>query len=178
MKPANLRMLLAAALVLTLAAAWNAPEDDAAAVVTAAPSRAVRPSVALGSERAGLDVLAIRARDGEEDEGPDARLFNSTQWTARAAAPPAPAAAPPVAAEPAAPQLPPLPFKVLGSHQQAGQTVLFLQQNDTNHVVRVGDTIGDTYKVERLEGATLTLRYLPMNQVQTLDIGRTIEEEK
>lgn len=173
MKPSSGRMLLAAALVLTLAAAWFAPEEEQSSPA-AAPRRAARAPLPAVADSAGLDVLAIRARD-RDDDGSDARLFNSTEWTA--AAPVAAAAAAPTPAEPEAPQLPPLPFKVLGSQLQAGKTVVFLQQNDANHVVRVGDTIGDTYKVESLEGATLTLRYLPMNQVQTLDLGRTFQEK-
>jgi hypothetical protein len=43
--------------------------------------------------------------------------------------------------------------------------------NDQNLAVRVGDTIAEQYRVERLEGQTLTLRYLPLDVLQTLDVG-------
>ncbi|NHZ99840.1 hypothetical protein [Massilia sp. CCM 8734] len=178
MSAALKRALLGAALLATLLAAWYAPAPDGAVVESSAPARAPGPAQGArvrGASAPLVDVLAIRARDGDDDDDDDAGLFVGAARPAEAATAPPPAPAP--LAEPAA-QLPPLPFRVLGTHEQAGKTVVFLQQNEFNHVVRVGDTIGDTYKVESLEGSTLTLRYLPMNQTQTLDLGRTLKEEK
>jgi hypothetical protein len=191
MRPRKTRLLLGVALLATLAAAWFAPADDAAgvagseAVAAGARRGASAPAVAGAGKSSArsaaapfVDVLRIRARAVEgDDEAPDALLFSSTQWSppapVTAAAPAASAAAPAAAA----PQAPPLPFRVLGSYAQAGQTVVFLQQNDQNHVVRAGDTIADTYRVESLDGATMKLRYLPLDQVQTLDLGRTLKEK-
>jgi hypothetical protein len=182
MNPRTTRVLLGAALLLTLAAAWFAPSGETSGeVVQAAARRTAASQPAAASTAAGsavaafADVLPIRPRvldDG--DDAPDAILFSSTQWSPSAA--PAAALAPAPAA-PAAAQVPPLPFRVLGSYERAGKTVVFLQQNDQNHVVGVGDTIADTYKVESLDGATMKLRYLPLDQVQTLELGRTLNEK-
>lgn len=178
MSAAFKRGLIGAALLATLLAAWYAPAPDGAVVESSAPARARAPVEARrvpGANAPLADVLTIRARASDDEDEDDGGLFAGA-----APAPSAPLAAPAPAAPPAgpAPQLPPLPFHVLGMHEQAGKTVVFLQQNEFNHVVRVGDTIGDTYKVESLEGSILTLRYLPMNQTQTLDLGRTLKEEK
>jgi hypothetical protein len=175
MSRARLRAGLAVALLLTLGAAWYAPAEETADAMVSAPvaPRRAAPRPAAPAE---LDVLAIRAR-GEEEGESDAGLFAPTEWTpgATAAATAAPAAAPAPAPEPA-PQLPPLPFRVLGSHEQGGKTTVFLQQNERNHVVRVGDVIDDTYKVESIDGASMKLRYLPLDQVQTLELGRMLKE--
>lgn len=173
MTPRVKRIGLGAALAATLCAAWYAPDDEGSGVarpVAPTASRSVPPAPAF------LDVLAIRPRM-EEDDTPDASLFETTEWGGLAAA--APVAAAPVDAAPAAAAAaPPLPFRVMGSFEQAGQTIVFLQQNDLNHAVRAGDTIGATYKVESVTGAVMTLRYLPLNQVQTLDLGHTLQDKR
>ena len=69
-------------------------------------------------------------------------------------------------------QAPPvLPFVVLGRYIEAGQEVIFLQHNNQNLVVRVGNTLLEQYKVESLQGSTLNFRYLPLNLAQSLEIG-------
>jgi hypothetical protein len=182
MKPAMRKTVLGAALVLTLLAIWYAPAaPDEAAVAEPAPRRTAAAG-ADGQARhlpapAFVDVLAIRPRtpaDGQQD--PEAGLFAATRWAPAEATP---AAAVPVAeaAQQQAPAAPPLPFRVLGSYVQGGQVVVFLQQNDTNLVVRVGDTIGETYKVDSLDGSALKLRYLPLDQVQSLELGRTLQDK-
>jgi hypothetical protein len=180
MKPAVRKGLVGTSLVLTLLAMWYAPgqDKDGAAVAAPAPRRAAADGQAHRAPApAFADVLAIRPRtpaDAEQD--PDADLFAATRWTPAEATP---AASAPVAeaAQQAPVAPPPLPFRVLGSYVQGGQVVVFLQQNDTNLVVRVGDTIGETYKVDSLDGSTLKLRYLPLDQVQTLELGRTLQDK-
>jgi len=181
MKPAARKLAVGSALVLTLLAMWYAPDDaDTAASATPAwsgPAPSMRSPARRIAPPAFTDVLAIRPRTlAEAQQDPDAGLFASTRWSP-AAAVPDPVPAPPADAAPAAAGAPPLPFRVLGSYVQAGQLVVFLQQNDMNHVVRVGDTIGDTYKVDSLDGSALKLRYLPLDQVQTLELGLTLQEK-
>jgi len=116
--------------------------------------------------KAPVEVLSIRPRKSNlvaNDQ--DAKLFSPTQWREAVAAPKAiVAVAPP-------PQAPPLPFRFLGRYDDAGKTAVFLQHFEHNLVARVGDTLAEQYKVESLEGSTLTLRYLPLNQIQTLEVG-------
>ncbi|HEU5284819.1 MAG TPA: hypothetical protein VFU53_13455, partial [Burkholderiales bacterium] len=78
------------------------------------------------------------------------------------------AAAPPPTA---APPPPPPPFTYLGRLAEGGQTTVFLAQGDRNLVVRVGDVIDSTYKVEEIGPTLLVLTYLPQNLKQTLSIG-------
>jgi hypothetical protein len=118
-----------------------------------------------------VQVLALRPRDGQAVEGPA-----EAGWLGVAAARPVPAPVrpvietpPPLPAGPAA--APALPFRAFGRYVDGGEDVVFLMMNDQNLAVRVGDTIAEHYRVERLEGQTLTLRYLPLDLVQTLDVG-------
>jgi hypothetical protein len=175
-----MRAVLALLLVSTLVAAYfaPAPADDGVAPserTRAATARTARrpADVALPPQRTAgraLDVLLIRPRDAGEDEDRAAGLFASTAWTppppVQRAAPPPPE---PVTAT--APQAPPPPFRVLGRFVEGTQAGVFLQHNDQNLVVRVGDIIAEHYKVESIDAASVTLRYGPLNQEQTLQLG-------
>jgi hypothetical protein len=170
------RIVLAAATLLTLVAAWYAPEAGSAIEST---SRRVGPGidqpVPLARQRRAdvpvPDVLAIRPRTlAPEDEAGDGDLFRAPGRVAAAAVPtplPAPAPVP-------EPSLPALPFRVLGSFEQDGRIAVFLQQNERTHVVRAGDIIDDQYRVESV-GEEIALRYLPLDRLQTLALGRSLK---
>lgn len=178
------RRLLSFALLATLIAAWFAPpvtEHDGLGLSARVQNKAVQtnrfpqPQIAPTSSSSGVvhhekfAVLKIRARgfeaEGDEEEG----LFSPTRWTTPIQEAEV-SAAPPAVEEPP-PQAPPLPFRFLGQHEEAGQVTIFLQHNDQNLVVRVGDTLAGQYKVESLKGTTLSLIYLPLSQTQSLEVG-------
>lgn len=170
------RIGLAAGLLATLAAAYFAPAEESLEVgVSARVKEGGKPSPpqSLQTSASGSpQVLVMRDRSGDaadETDGPFA-----ARWWVAAPMPPTPAKAPPAeVGPPVPPPAPPLPFKVLGRYEEDGQDVIFLQHNEFNLVVRSGDVIATTYKVESIKGAQMTLRYLPTNQAQTLDIGLT-----
>ena len=170
------RRLLGLTLVLTLGAADFAPSPQPdASLQLSERTRKNLAQVAAGETRSGgsggIEVLAIRPRDPGH-AGDAQGVFNSRQWVKpESAASTAQKAAPVVMPALAPAQAPPLPFKALGRYWEDGQTLVFLQHNEQNLVVRVGDTIGSVYKVESLEGNTLTLRYTPLNQTQTMTVG-------
>lgn len=114
------------------------------------------------------DVLTIRSRELDEED--DTTVFSTAEWTPVASKMQATV---PVLADvkPPEPQAPPLPFQILGRYVENGNIAVFLQHNDQNLIVRVGDTIAEQYKVESLNTGTLTLRYLPLNLLQTLEFG-------
>jgi len=181
MSPAKSRLLLGGGLLLTVLAAWFAPPpvDDNGLMlseraqntrpVNAGMATISNPPASHSTSASTLDVLGIHPRkmDAETDVA-GGRLFASSQWAATTK---------PVAVNteaeppPLPPQAPPLPFRFLGRYKDAGQSVVFLQYNDQSLVVRQGDTLGEQYKVEKLDGTTLSLRYLPLNQMQSLDVG-------
>ena len=185
MRPGTKRGLLGVALLATLTAVWFAPslKDEGAGLSgraqnastraddTAQPVTIQAVTAAVRTETSSrVEVLSIHPRAQEvADADRNTRLFASTLSTQPSKKTPvARAVAMTIISAP--PQAPPLPFHVLGRYDEAGQTVIFLRHNDQNLVVRVGDTLADKYKVESLNGATLTLRYLPLNQSQSLEI--------
>ena len=72
------------------------------------------------------------------------------------------------AAPPPRPEAPPLPFTYLGKLVEDGRTTLFLAREDRNYVVRTGDTIDGTYRIEEIRDAAAVLVYLPLKSKQTL----------
>jgi hypothetical protein len=76
---------------------------------------------------------------------------------------------PPVIREPTAP---PLPYKLLGSYEQAGSaTLYFLVKGDRVYDVAIGDTLDGTYSVDGVVNGQLMLTYLPLNTSQGLRLG-------
>ena len=72
---------------------------------------------------------------------------------------------------PPPPQAPPLPFTFMGRLSEARDTTVFLTVGERNLIVKPGDTIDNTYKVEEVSDTGVVLTYLPMNLRQTLPIG-------
>jgi hypothetical protein len=176
------RIALALGLVLTIVAALFAgdgdeqsppvkrarseqgpPQDRAAAKAQRAQPAGPARELAL----ARLDEQA--ARRSEAAEGVDA--FAPRDWhepIAREAARRA-AAAPP--APPPAPQAPPLPFRFIGMMHDAGQTSVFVAQGDRNHIVRPGESIDGTWRLDRVTEKSVLFTFLPLGTVQALPTG-------
>lgn len=193
MSPTARRGLLGVSLLITLITAWFAPpiKDEGVALserthntgafagdTTQLAMTQANSAVVHTETSSRIEVLSIRPRVQEiADDDRHTRLFASAQ----SPQPPKKISLPQtesMAITSAPPQAPPLPFHVLGRYDVAGQAVIFLQHNDQNLVVRVGDTLAGEYKVESLNGTTLTLRYLPLNQPQNLEInGMQYEKE-
>jgi hypothetical protein len=193
MNPRMKRTLLGLALFSTILFAWFAPAASDNGVdlsdrvkTTLVPSRdastvttnPTQKSSATTATSTPLAVLSIRSRSQSDEMDPqDSRLFTSTQWTTpvlqKSLTPQIKSVdkIKPVDGTPVIEAPPSLPFVVLGRYIEAGQEVIFLQHNNQNLVVRVGDTLLEQYKVESLQGTTLNLRYLPMNLAQSLEIG-------
>lgn len=61
----------------------------------------------------------------------------------------------------------------MGKLIEEGRTVVFLTQGDRNHVVRQGDTIDGTWRLDALTEERLSFIYLPLKQRQELAFGGT-----
>nr|WP_251373977.1 hypothetical protein [Janthinobacterium sp. JC611] len=144
------------------------PVADVAEAVERAVAPARQPAgKAEGAQPAILALLPRSEVAGEEGEtfgGADG-VFQSQDWT------PPPktvvAAAPP----PPAPTAPPLPFVYLGKAAADGAWEVFLSRADKTYIVRANTVIDGAYKVVTIAPPVMTLTYLPLNQVQQLNIG-------
>jgi hypothetical protein len=92
-------------------------------------------------------------------------LFGVTAWD-----PPAPKVA---TGPPAAPQAPPLPYSYLGKKWEAGRWEVYLALGEDTRVVRPHSRLDEKYRIDTIAPPTLSLTYLPLMQVQTLNIGTT-----
>ena len=81
-------------------------------------------------------------------------------------------AAPPAAhpQKPAAPSVPPLPFRYVGRAVEEGRTAVFLERGNESYSLAQGDRAGRDYQVERITEAAVTFMYLPLGERQTLPL--------
>ncbi|HZX27281.1 MAG TPA: hypothetical protein VFF16_09440, partial [Telluria sp.] len=122
-----------------------------------------------GAPAAKGEVAIARLLPRDEligDERDDGTAFQSQNWNPPPPPPPPPAPPPP-------PTAPALPFTVIGKALSNGVWEAYLSRNDQIYVVRPGDVLDGTYRIDSIAPPLMTLTYLPMNQVQQLNIGAT-----
>jgi len=122
--------------------------------------------LASPAESVGAGVPAIRPEQASRD------LFPRQQWTTPqtlATVTEQPVAVAPVVA--AAPTAPALPFQFVGRMGDRDDLQVFLQSGEKLYVVRKGDVIDSTYRLESVSANELDLVYLPLHQSQTLSVG-------
>jgi hypothetical protein len=88
---------------------------------------------------------------------------------------PVKAASAPPPLPPPAPVAPPLPFVAVGAIEGAqvtgGQPMAFVRQHDQLLVLRTGDIVGQSYKVDSVTAQRIEFIYLPLMQRQTLALS-------
>lgn len=135
---------------------WFGEAPEQAVQVRPAPAKAV---AAAPSERPKVS----RAASGN--------LFPSQRWSLAASVTTVteqPVVAPAPAVTPTAPVL---PFQFVGRLADRLDQQVFLQSGEKLYVVRQGDVIDDTYRIEHISDTELNLVYLPLHLSQTLSVG-------
>ena len=61
----------------------------------------------------------------------------------------------------------------MGKLVDDGTTMVFLARQDRNYVVRAGDTIDGTYRIDKIGDEAIELVYLPLKAKQTLPFTAT-----
>ncbi|MFP3443884.1 hypothetical protein [Pseudomonas sp. SIMBA_067] len=144
--------------------------DQADSVAAFAGSPAPTGSAALTNPMGAGESGRRTAAKGPEQASRD--LFPTQQWTkpqALATVTEQPVAVAPIVA--AAPTAPELPFQFIGRMGNDNDLQIFLQSGEKLYVVRQGDVIEDTYRLDRVSASELSLVYLPLHQSQTLSVG-------
>jgi hypothetical protein len=160
--------------VTLLAAGWLSWFGDNTSGTTIVPPAQRNGSAGLPAKTVAAPVsapaiLELRAR-GEligSASGAAETLFGSHSWTPPPPPPPMMVNAPP----PPKPSAPPLPFIYLGKKLENGKWEAYLARGSDTYVVREKSMIDGTYRAESITPSTLTITYLPLQQVQTLTIG-------
>jgi hypothetical protein len=145
-----------------------------AAVAVPAPAVNHGPAAGRGKEQPVLALVPREiligdsdARFGQGENGAGANvIFGRRDWNP----PPPPQPAPPPPPPPP-PTAPPLPFTFIGKSVGAGAWEVYLARGERTYVVRADTVIDGMYRVDAIAPPVLTLTYLPLNQVQQLNIG-------
>ncbi|MCS0597522.1 hypothetical protein [Massilia agri] len=176
MKPRHIAMTVALVLAAGLVIFGDKTPEDAvaepverAAITPAAPG--ARADVKKDTAPAILRLLPRETLIGGDDrfgqDGEGKAVFGRQDWTPPPPPPPPVQPAPP----PPPPSAPPLPFTYIGKSLQEGRWEIFLARGDRTYLVREAAVIEGTYRVDAIKPPVLTLTYLPLNQVQQLNIG-------
>jgi hypothetical protein len=107
---------------------------------------------------AGAGMAAAAPQEKANCQVAAANVFRAQSWL-----PP-----PPPPPPPPAPKAPPLPFVYLGQIDEAGRIAVFLGQQQRTLIVRSGDTIDGTYRIESVTPTGATFLYLPLGELQQL----------
>jgi hypothetical protein len=169
-------LLLLGAAVLVAALAWFAPkpeEESGALVEPAKEARGSKDRQAGGGESARSTdkpepVFSVSPRTEGNEPPPD--LFKSFSWYVPPPPPPAP---PESALPPPAPTAPPLPYTYIGQLDEGDKQTFMLARGEIVITARAGEQLDSNYRLESLQGSSLIITYLPLNQKQTLDVGVT-----
>ncbi|UTY55760.1 hypothetical protein [Massilia sp. erpn] len=156
-----------------VASSPSAPLPSAAPPVEAPPAVAGAKNAVAGAKNAGAGNTAIlrlipRAQligeAGEASFKSGEGVFLGQNWNP----PPPPPVAPP---PPPPPSAPPLPFSYIGKSVADGAWEVYLSRGDRTYIAHQKLVIDGTYRIDRIAPPELTITYLPLNQVQQLNIG-------
>lgn len=139
----------------------QANDADIEVAVVAAPAQ--------GKSRQLAKAAAVTAPI--KDLSPAGDLFTARSW--KAAPTLASVTEKPVTVAPVvqAPTAPPMPFQFIGRIDDRTDLQVFLQSGEKIYVVRKGDVIDETWKIEGISDLELSLVYLPLHVSQTLSVG-------
>ena len=141
-----------------------ADEGDAAVASVTTPGKS-KIRGALPAAPATGNAKAVK------DLSPAGDLFATRSW--KAAPTLASVVEQPVNLTPVvqAPSMPPMPFQFVGRLDDRSDLQVFLQNGEKIYVVRKGDVIDDTWRIEGISDVELSFVYLPLHLSQTLSVG-------
>jgi hypothetical protein len=143
----------------------QADDSDPALATLATPAKGKTPGAAAASS--AVAVVPIK------DLSPAGDLFASRSWKAAPVLGTVIEQPVVVTPEVQVPTAPPLPFQFVGRLADRSDLQVFLQNGEKIYVVRKGDVIDETWRIERISDEEMSLVYLPLHLAQTLSVGST-----
>ncbi|MBC3915994.1 hypothetical protein H8L32_00725 [Undibacterium sp. CY18W] len=129
-------------------------------------SQVVNQSGVKAEKKPGPDIGSIIDRKSliSGDYKASDSFFSAQSWVPP---PPPVAKAPP----PPPPSAPPMPFRYIGKRVEEGVTEVYLSYGEKTYIVQEQSVLEGSYRVDVIKPPVMTLTYLPLNQVQTIQIG-------
>ncbi|WLH15472.1 hypothetical protein PSH58_11920 [Pseudomonas hefeiensis] len=143
-----------------------ADETDATVAIAATPAKSTTRGTLPAASASGKPAVI-------KDLSPSGDLFAARSWKATptlATVTEQPVNQTPVVQVPSAP---PMPFQFVGKLHDRSDLQVFLQSGEKIYVVRKGDVIDDTWRIEGISDVELSFVYLPLHLSQTLSVGST-----
>jgi len=131
----------------------------------AQPSGPVVHNETLEAVRLAFEKLENRMATGAKID-----LFASSSWIERVTRKPAPIPQPRAEVSSVA-TAPVIPYKYIGRIDEGQLTRVFLVRGDNLLSASEGETIDNTYRIDAILGAQMSITYLPLNAVQLMPIG-------
>ncbi len=144
----------------------QADDSDPAVVAVVTPDKGKIPGASTTASTAAA-VAPIK------DLSPAGDLFAARSWKAEPAPGTVTEQSVDVTPVVQVPTAPPLPFQFVGRLDDRSDLQVFLQNGEKIYVVRKGDVIDGTWRIERISDEKLSLVYLPLHLSQTLSVGST-----
>lgn len=156
-------LLLGGALLLTVVASvWPRAQESAAPEVVAPITSREAPAPREQAVAQPVEAPSLPARADRQQTAPGVRdLFGPKNWNPPP--PPVRAQKPP---PPPPPTAPPFPYRVSGGLADAEGVMVVFTNQQQNFVVRVGEVIERTYRVDAIDAQAVTLTYLPLGLTQ------------
>ena len=181
-KYANIALLILSIIVIVDRQSDSKNTQLVAAVVRATPLADTRQpgvaSSAISAEALGEELQILTPRDEYKVQGKN--LFSSLTYGTKASAEMLAAATQQAQLQAvqsvAAPSAPALPFAVIGKQKFGSSWEVYLAKADQTFVVREGETVAAAYQIISIKPPAMVLRYLPLNQPQTLMIGASFDD--
>ena len=168
MKPQLRWTPLGAGLLGAAGLLWFGDSRDSAVADVVQPSAPAAERPRSGRETA-TEILQLQVR------APDSTSLKELFAAAAFVPPPPRVVKPAIVAPPPppAPTAPALPFTFVGKRFDGGRWEVFVSRGEQTLILRAGQTIDASYRVESIQPPRMVLIYLPLDEKQTLNIGGT-----
>jgi len=160
------QLALSAALLVTLIAAYFAPPEQADALVE------VNKTTRSKTTNVGDSIDYSIKQSGEAFVGKRLWVTKNSQNLFPDKVKPLPVV--PVVQAPLPlpkPTAPPLPFAYVGKVVEDGKPMVFVSKQQKNFMLKGGEVIEGTYRVDKVESGQVVFTYLPLAAEQVMTIG-------
>jgi hypothetical protein len=170
MQSKHRRLLLFLLLAGVLLLAWFAPspvEQPVPSRVTTAAQKNNSITAARAPKQTAVDAPIATTLPQREALGKSKQdIFGFQTWQPPPPPPPKAAAAPP----PPPPVPPPNPYRFAGRIMQDGQAKVFLTRGEFPVLIKMGDVLEGTYRLDAINPTNIALTYLPLDYKETIAI--------